>query len=157
MSKTLLLNLGNHKKYHYLVLCVSLFFIQKTAATTFYINDTSNKGDIYTTAIGSESNNGTSAAHPMLSITAAYQKAQDGDTIIIDKGTYTDLSEKGELLFAVTKRITFVIAGAPDAIRKKTVPAKKMNAATESFYIVNDQPVDRETYLKKSKNTTKPQ
>lgn len=141
-------------KYHYLVFFLPLFFFQKLAAATFYINDNTTKGDIYTTAVGNDDNEGTSAAHPKLTVWAAYQKAQDGDTIIIDSGSYSDLSSKGELLFPATKKITWVIAGISESILSKTPLTKKANAVAKEFYVEKEQPVERDAYLQKLKNTT---
>ncbi len=133
--------------------------VHQTEATTFYVNDDDRKGDIYTTAVGNDINNGTSSASPRLSIWATYEKALDGDTIIIDTGSYKDLTSKGELLFAVTKKITFVICGASDTIFSKTpLPANaKLNPS--EIYLNKDKPIERETYLQELQNrkTRKPQ
>ncbi|MGV3698044.1 hypothetical protein [Flavobacterium sp.] len=129
-----------------------MFFIQKSAATTYYVNDADSKGDIYTTALGSDTNDGITVSSPKLTIAAAYQNAKDGDTIIIDCGSYTDLSQKGELLFMATKKITFIIAGISDKVYSKIPLTKKNNAAPAEFYIENDKPIDRNTYLQKLQN-----
>lgn len=147
------------KKYHYLLLSLALFFIQKSVATTFYINDNTTKGDIYTSAIGNDANDGTSSESPKLTLKAAYDKAKDGDTIFVDTGIYADLSSKGELLFTTTKKIKLVIAGISDTVFSKTPLPGNTKVSPTDIYIENDKPVDRATYLKKIQNgvTNKPQ
>ena len=119
MKISSLFNYTKQKKYHYLSLCLILFTVQKSAASTFYINDNATKGDIYTTAIGNDSNDGTTVSTPKLSIWATYQKAQEADTIVIDTGSYNELSTKGVLSFYNTKKIIFIIAGISDGIFSK--------------------------------------
>jgi hypothetical protein len=65
---------------------------QPSAACTgrqnkFYVNDNSQIGDVFTSAVGNDGNSGIPSA-PLATISAAYNKAQAGDTIIIDAGTY---------------------------------------------------------------------
>lgn len=55
----------------------------------FYVNDNSQSGDVYTTAVGNNANNGFSTA-PFATITYAISVAQSGDTIIVDAGTYAE-------------------------------------------------------------------
>ena len=152
MSKSLLLISAGQKTHHLLVLVLALFSIEKAVATTYYINDTATKGDVYTTATGDDNNEGTSSASPKLTIWNTYEKAQDGDTIFIDIGIYKDLSDKGELLFAVSKKVTFIIAGAPDAVFSKTPLPTNIKVNPTEIYIDKDKPVDRETYLQGLRN-----
>lgn len=65
-------------------------FALRNAAFNFYVNDAITNGDIYTTATGSVSNNGVSAASPVSSfqqILDSYD-LEGGDTIFIDTGIY---------------------------------------------------------------------
>ena len=58
--------------------------------TRYYVNDGSRTGDEYTTAIGSDANDGRSADRPMASL-AALLRAYDldaGDVVYIDTGVY---------------------------------------------------------------------
>ena len=59
VGKILLFNFIKKKKHNNLLLCFIVLFCPKINATTFYVNDISTKGDIYTTAIGSNPNYGT--------------------------------------------------------------------------------------------------
>lgn len=70
----------------FLLLTVSSVFA--FAQTTYYVNDGSTSGDIYTTAVGNNANNGTSASTPKLTISAAVTSASNGDIIMVDAGTY---------------------------------------------------------------------
>ena len=53
----------------------------------FYVNDNSLTGDVFTTAIGNDANSGIPSA-PLLTVSAALIKAQAGDSIFVDAGTY---------------------------------------------------------------------
>jgi ELWxxDGT repeat protein len=53
----------------------------------FYVNDNSQEGDVYTTAVGNNTNNGFSTA-PYATIDYAITIAQAGDTIFVDAGTH---------------------------------------------------------------------
>lgn len=151
VSKKLLFKSESQKKYHSLVLLFFIFSIQQSVAATYYVNDNSTKGDIYTTSVGNDSNDGTSA-NPKLSLSATYEKANEGDTIIIDTGSYPDLSADGKLLFAVTKNVTFIIAGITDAVFSKNPLPLNTKVNPTEIYIDKDKPVNRETYLQNLRN-----
>lgn len=68
--------------------------------TKLYVNDNSTTGDVFTTSVGSNSNNGT-AAYPYATLEYALTGAQAGDTIYVDAGNY-DLSSN----LAINKSIT---------------------------------------------------
>lgn len=123
--------------------------IPTASATTYYINDTSTKGDIYTTTIGLDSNDGITASSPKISITGVYKIASDGDTIIIDSGNYKELTPDGKLLFENDKKIVFIIAGFSDKVFSKIPLPAHLKVNPTEIYIDQDQPTDRETYLKK--------
>lgn len=59
MTKILLFNFIKQRRHNNIILCFIVLFCSKINATTFYVNDTSNKRDVYTTAIGNDSNYGT--------------------------------------------------------------------------------------------------
>jgi len=69
----------------------------------YYVNDNSTFSDIYTTAIGSDENNGSPAA-PFATITKAVASASAGNTIYVDAGTYVEDVN-------VTKQLTILGAG----------------------------------------------
>ena len=152
MRKRLLFHSVKQNRCHYLALWLVLFLTQKSAATTFYINDKATKGDIYTTAIGNDLNDGITLGSPKLSITATYQKAEKGDTIIIDTGSYIELSTKGILSFDNAKKITFIIAGISDGIFSKTPLPANQKVSPSEFYIVNDKPIERDAYMRRLQN-----
>jgi ELWxxDGT repeat protein len=55
----------------------------------FYVNDNSQAGDVFTTTVGNDANSGIPSS-PLLTINAALTKAQAGDTIFVDAGTYIE-------------------------------------------------------------------
>jgi hypothetical protein len=69
----------------------------------FYVNDNNQTGDVFTTAIGNNANNGFSTS-PFATIDYAVNVGQTGDTIFVDAGTY-DLSNANLLL---SKSITIL-------------------------------------------------
>ncbi len=69
---------------------------------SFYVNDNSTTGDVFTTSVGSNSNNG-SKAFPFATLDYAYGIAQAGDTIYLDAGTYN----LGGLTYTFPKKMTF--------------------------------------------------
>ena len=68
-------------------------------AQSYYVNDSSTSGDVYTTAVGNDANPGTAAA-PFLTINHAISVAVAGDMIYVDVGTYAET-------VLVTKALTF--------------------------------------------------
>lgn len=57
--------------------------------TKFYVNDNSLSGNIYTTAPGNDFNSGSSGS-PFATIAHAILVAEEGDTIVVDAGNYTE-------------------------------------------------------------------
>ena len=60
------------------------------AQTTFFVNDNSTAGDLYCSAIGNNSNSGTSPLDPVESLSYVLNTIgiSDGDVIVIDTGVY---------------------------------------------------------------------
>ena len=87
------------KKLTFLVLLILVETSMSFAQTSYYVNDNSTVGDVYTTAIGNDSNTGT-AAFPFLTINHAISVATTGDVIYVDVGTYAET-------VLVTKALTF--------------------------------------------------
>jgi hypothetical protein len=58
----------------------------------YYVNDNSTTGDVFTSAVGSGSNDGKSPSRPKASINDVFATYTLGpcDTIFVDKGTYTE-------------------------------------------------------------------
>ncbi len=66
-------------------------FSLRNTPQSFYVNDGSTSGDVYTTAIGASGNNGTAPATPKSSladILTAYD-LEGGDIVYVDTGSYT--------------------------------------------------------------------
>ena len=70
-------------------------FLVAPSGTSFYVNDGSQTGDQYTTAVGSNVNSGKTPDQPMASLAAllgAYGgDFHAGDTIYVDNGTYNEV------------------------------------------------------------------
>ena len=65
-------------------------FSVRNAPFTFYLNDNSRTGDVYCTAVGSNTNNGLSPASPMLDLNRLLERydLEAGDLVYIDTGVY---------------------------------------------------------------------
>lgn len=140
------------RRHNKLLLCFIILFCSKINATTFYVNDNSTVGDIYTTAIGNDFNDGTSPDKPKLTILSLYSIAKEDDTIIVDIGNYNEISVKGELTFENTKKIKFLIASFSDEVYSKISLPTNKKVSPAIFYIKNDKPIDREAYLRNLQN-----
>ena len=83
-------------------------------ATNYYVNEATTTGDIYTTAIGNNANNGTSPSTPKATLTNVWTTygpsgtnvLTAGDTVFVDAGTY--LQTEQDLYLTVP----IVVAGA---------------------------------------------
>ncbi|WP_284653331.1 hypothetical protein [Flavobacterium terrisoli] len=130
--------------------CISVLFVlfsQLFYAKDIYVNDFSTKGDLYTSTIGNDSNNGLSSDAPKLTLLAAYEIALKGDTIYVDNGIYN----WDDFLFQSgnnSKNIQIVRADTPKEIFEKTALPKDQKVSPEIFYIINDKPVSREEYMR---------
>jgi hypothetical protein len=82
----------------FMVICSSLINGTAIGQTSYYVNDNSRTGDVYTSAVGASGNAGTSSA-PFATVTAAIAAATAGDVIYVDAGSYTEQ-------FTITKPIT---------------------------------------------------
>lgn len=130
--------------------CISILFVlfsQMFFAKDIYVNDLSMKGDIYTSSIGNDSNNGLSPTAPKLTLMAAYEIATKGDTIYVDNGIYN----WDNFLFQSSnnsKSIQIIKADNPETIFEKTALPKEQKVSPEIFYIINDKPVSQEEYMR---------
>ncbi|MEO8772387.1 MAG: hypothetical protein ABI402_19970 [Ferruginibacter sp.] len=70
-----------------LLVAMGTIFLNSAIAGSWYVNDNSLTGDVFTTAIGDDTNPGTTAA-PFATIEFAITSASIGDTIYVDAGTY---------------------------------------------------------------------
>ena len=77
--------------------------IKESALKTYYVNDNSKSGDVFTSAIGNNYNIGTKAA-PFATLTYALSIAKEGETIYVDAGAYSEQ-------VTIYKGITIIGAG----------------------------------------------
>lgn len=70
-------------------------FVINNGPLTFYVNDASTNGNVYTTAAGSPANSGTDTNSPLDSIQSVIQRygTRPGDRIFVDTGVYTNFAE----------------------------------------------------------------
>lgn len=59
------------------------------STNVFYVNDNNTTGDLFTTTVGDDLNQGTSPTSPLATINAAITQALPGATIYVDAGTYS--------------------------------------------------------------------
>lgn len=82
--------------------------------TKLYLNDNSQSGDVYCTAIGSNSNNGLSPNAPKLTLKAVYDLAVAGDIIYVDTGSYSGGDNENRLTDAINKAGLQIIGAGED-------------------------------------------
>ncbi len=104
--KSLFLQFKISSIYLFIFLC-TFSSISSVQASTWFVNDASQTGDVYTTAVGNNANSGTASA-PFATISFAIGVAAAGDTINVDAGSYAS----GDIF--ITKRL--VIRGAKAGI-----------------------------------------
>ena len=65
-------------------------FMVAPAGHSYYVNDGSTAGDVFTTAVGNDANSGKTPDAPMANLASllSLYKLQPGDTVYIDSGTY---------------------------------------------------------------------
>ncbi|MBC9882178.1 LEPR-XLL domain-containing protein, partial [Bradyrhizobium sp. INPA01-394B] len=92
----------------------------------YYVNDGSQTGDQYTTAIGDDANSGLSPDKPMASLAALLAKYAlgAGDTVYVDTGTYN-----------LTNNIVFTSAdsGTGEGVQRLTIQGPTNNGVTATF------------------------
>jgi len=94
-----------------------IFFTLNCLATKYYVNNNSITGDVFCTAVGNNTNNGTSPSTPKLTfrgLWTSYGPFANGDTIYVDDGTYTSSiagSQTQNFGYSITKNITIIGAG----------------------------------------------
>lgn len=106
-----------------LLLFVSMTVVK--AQTTYYVNDGSNVGDVYTSATGNDLNSGTSSA-PFATINKAYTTASSGDIIMVDAGTYYESLN-------LVKTLTITGAGASTILTDAN--ACTLNSGTTGIFV----------------------
>jgi hypothetical protein len=97
-------------------------------AATYYVNDASTVGDVFTTAVGNNSNSGSSSA-PFLTVSYAISVASSGDIIRIDAGTYN------EHVTLFSKALTFIGAGSTTIFTPSTACVGANNGTFDGFRI----------------------
>lgn len=99
-------------------------FILNNSSMTYFVNDGSTNGDVYTLAPGSTSNDGRTEGSPMASVQAVLYRYDlfPGDRILVDTGIYTQYSPitlGSTIRGAATNRL--VIQGSTNEAKGGTV------------------------------------
>ncbi len=140
-----------------LLLYISVSFGQQSNAKKYYVNDTDDKGDVYTTNLGNDTNDGLSPQNPKQTLKAAYAVAKSGDIIYLDTGIYEDIDAKGNLTFENAKKIQIVMPQTVNVAVPKTPLPTVDKSTPEDFYIIDDKPVSKELYMKHLQQSSKKQ
>lgn len=87
--------------------------IKESALKTYYVNDNSKSGDVFTSAIGSNYSIGTKAA-PLATLTYALSIAKEGETIYVDTGAYSEqvTIDKGITIIGAGQELTSILKPA---------------------------------------------
>lgn len=123
------------------LLFILFFFISfNSISATWYVNDASQKNDFFTTAIGSNSNSGTSAS-PFATLKYALTKAGVNDVIYIDAGLYyrTDedliVNKAGIKIIGVNAQLTIFDDGSNGATGHSFIMIRANNVTLQDFWI----------------------
>lgn len=120
-----------------------LFFIllglYAQCQTSWYVNDNSTTGDVYTTAIGNDANAGNIPTAPKSSLLAAFNAAAAGDIIYVDKGTFTGA---GNRQLNLNKSISIIGAGTGNTIFTSHTDHRFATIAANNITIQNLQLFD---------------
>jgi hypothetical protein len=102
-------NTGQYAYTEFNVSSYSEFYLALTGPSTRYVNDNSLTGNLFTTNVGNNSNNG-SPAFPYATIQYAVSQAHEGDTIYVDAGTYVEqvTIDKGITIIGAGKTLSLV-------------------------------------------------
>ena len=112
-------------------------------AVKWYVNDNSTTGDVFCTAVGSAANSGATANLPKASLGAAITAASSGDTILVDKGNYNEVSlniGKALVIFGAGSGNT-IFTGNATVNRFATISADNItikNLALRNYYLNGD-------------------
>ena len=122
-------------------------------ATNYYVNDNSTQGDMYTSAIGNDSNDGKSPNSPKLSLLEAYNIASAGDVIYVDTGNYPQDNSSDLIITTNSKNIAIIKADLENPIYKKKLLPTDQKVSPAIFFVKEDKPIEREIYLQQLPNT----
>lgn len=122
-----------------LALICAIFMVARDAgATLYYINNTSTNGDVFTTAIGSDANDGLTAATPKLTLTnlLATYTMTGGVTVLIDTGTYSNYTVGVSATIATTPTNPVRFRGSTNAAAGGTV-FNRASAAADGWLLTS--------------------
>lgn len=155
MLQNLLYKFLNHFKKNLFIISLILLISTNLHATNYYVNDASTFGDIYTTAIGNDINDGKSPSFPKLTLLAAYKIASTGDIIYVDTGNYPQYDTIDSTIANNLKNIQIIRAGTDVPVYEKNPLPPNQKVSPAIFYVDNDKPIEREVYMQKLQNTAR--
>jgi len=120
-----------------------LLISNQVMAVKWYVNDNSTTGDVFCTAVGSAANSRAAPNLPKASLGAAITAASSGDTIVVDKGNYNEVSlniGKALVIFGAGSGNT-IFTGNATVNRFATISADNItikNLALRNYYLNGD-------------------
>jgi len=115
-----------------------------------YVNDGSQTGDIYTTAIGSDSNSGTQSS-PFATVTHAVSMANAGDSIFLDAGTFSEDIELNKRLNITGASSTLTIIKGLYSGNQNTVLISSDSVSLKNITVTRDYGTDLASWQAGSK------
>ncbi|MDQ3021663.1 MAG: DUF1565 domain-containing protein, partial [Bacteroidota bacterium] len=111
----------------------------------FYVNDSSITGDVYTSNVGNDINNGSSSA-PFATINRAISAANAGDTIYVDAGTYGQNAVVNKRLIIIGSGNTTIVnppsgacfqftAGGTSSILRQVLKKVRLTASVDGILV----------------------
>ncbi len=103
--------------------------------SVYYVNDNSTSNDVYTTAVGSDSNDGLTPATPMANLQALLNLRDlgPGDTVFVDTGTYNLASD----VQVLNNDSGVTIVGVPSTVTSKTIFNRGGVTGSNAFVLNN--------------------
>jgi parallel beta-helix repeat protein len=89
-----------------------LIVLMSGCSRSWYVNDASSSGDVFTKAIGNKEKGNGSVNKPFLTIKEAVLKASPGDAILIDSGDYAEQIEPNSFVAILLNKERLSVEGA---------------------------------------------
>ena len=115
---------------------ILIFILSGISFGQIYVNDSSTTGDVYTSAIGNDSNAGTADA-PFATITKAITSSTAGNIIYVDAGTYNENVSVSKAVSVIGANASATIIVATDG-NKTPLTFATSGAAVSKFSLTHN-------------------